>query len=219
MGGDALDVPGWLESRDPETGDIQWKWYTTPRRGEPGIETWPNEQTAANGGGMPWQPPTYDPELNLLYVPTGNPNPVLDGRRRPGANLYTASIVALDVDTGKMAWYFQGSPHDTHDWDGTQVPVLFDAEIDGKPRKLLAQANRNGFFFVLDRTNGQHIVSKPFIETANWFDGVDKRPADSEGRQGAADSRRAGLAEHRRRGQLSGAQLQSRHRALLHQRH
>ena len=175
MGGDALDVPAWLESRDPETGEIQWKWYTTPRRGEPGIETWPNEQTAANGGGMPWQPPTYDPELNLLYVPTGNPNPVLDGRRRPGANLYTASIVALDVDTGKMAWHFQGSPHDTHDWDGTQVPVLFDAEIDGKPRKLLAQANRNGFFFVLDRTNGQNIVSKPFIETANWFKGVDKK--------------------------------------------
>lgn len=175
MGGDALDVPAWLESRDPETGEIQWKWYTTPRRGEPGIETWPNEQTAANGGGMPWQPPTYDPELNLLYVPTGNPNPVLDGRRRPGANLYTASIVALDVDTGKMKWHFQGSPHDTHDWDGTQVPVLFDAEIDGKPRKLLAQANRNGFFFVLDRTNGQSIVSKPFIETANWFKGVDEK--------------------------------------------
>ena len=175
MGGDALDVPAWLESRDPETGEIQWKWFTTPRRGEPGIETWPNEQTAANGGGMPWQPPTYDPELNLLYVPTGNPNPVLDGRRRPGANLYTASIVALDVDTGKMKWHFQGSPHDTHDWDGTQVPVLFDAEIDGKPRKLLAQANRNGFFFVLDRTNGQSIVSKPFIETANWFAGVDKK--------------------------------------------
>jgi acido-empty-quinoprotein group A len=175
MGGDALDVPAWLESRDPETGEIQWKWYTTPRAGEPGIETWPNEQTAANGGGMPWQPPTYDPELNLLYVPTGNPNPVLDGRRRPGANLYTASIVALDVDTGKMKWHFQGSPHDTHDWDGTQVPVLFDAEIDGKPRKLLAQANRNGFFFVLDRTNGQAIVSKPFIETANWFTGVDQK--------------------------------------------
>ena len=136
MGGDALDVPAWLESRDPETGDIQWKWYTTPRRGEPGIETWPNEQTAANGGGMPWQPPTYDPELNLLYVPTGNPNPVLDGRRRPGANLYTASIVALDVDTGKMAWHFQGSPHDTHDWDGTQVPVLFDAD----DRRQAAQA-------------------------------------------------------------------------------
>ncbi len=154
------------------------------------------------------------PELNLLYVPTGNPNPVLDGRRRPGANLYTASIVALDVDTGKMAWHFQGSPHDTHDWDGTQVPVLFDGEIDGKPRKLLAQANRNGFFFVLDRTNGQHIVSKPFIETANWFKG-DRRegPADSECRQGAADSGRAGVAEHRRRGQLSGAQLQPRHRA------
>jgi acido-empty-quinoprotein group A len=175
MGGDALDVPAWLEARDPDTGEIQWKWYTTPRAGEPGIETWPNEQTAAHGGGMPWQPPTYDPELNLLYVPTGNPNPVLDGRRRPGDNLYTASIVALDVDTGRMKWHFQGSPHDTHDWDGTQVPVLFDAEIDGKPRKLLAQANRNGFFFVLDRITGQNLVSKPFATTANWFTGINAK--------------------------------------------
>lgn len=175
MGGDSRELPGWLESRDPETGEVQWKWYTTPRKGEPGIETWPSEEAAAGGGGMPWQPPTYDPELNLLYVPTGNPNPVLDGRSREGANLYTASIVALNADTGKMVWYFQGSPHDTHDWDGTQVPVLFDGTIDGRPRKLLAQANRNGFFFVLDRTNGQNIVSKPFITTANWFLGLDAK--------------------------------------------
>ena len=175
MGGDALDVPGWLESRDPETGEVQWKWYTTPRKGEPGAETWPNEYAMEHGGGMPWQPVTYDPDLNLIYVTTGNPNPVYRGDLREGANLYTASIVALNPDTGKMVWYFQCSPHDTHDWDATQVPVLFDGVIDGKPRKLLAQASRNGIFFVLDRVTGKAIVSKPYIESANWFKGFDDK--------------------------------------------
>src|SRR5438046_2989663 len=107
--------------------------------------------------------------------PTGNPNPVMAGQSRNGDNLWTASIVALNPDTGKMVWYFQCSPHDTHDWDATQVPVLFDGTINGQPRKLLAQASRNGFFFVLDRTNGKNIVSKPFIESANWFKGIDAR--------------------------------------------
>ena len=169
MGGDALDVPAWLESRDLETGDIQWKWYATPRPGQKGAETWPDAFSMERGGGMPWQTPTYDPGLNLLYVPTGNPQPVLIGDSRAGDNLWTESIVALNPDTGKMAWYFQCSPHDTHDWDATQVPVLFDAPVDGQPRKLLAQASRNGNFFLLDRTNGKNIISKPFIESANGF--------------------------------------------------
>lgn len=175
MGGDSLDVPGWLESRDPETGEIQWKWYTTPRKGEPGFETWPDEYSAAHGGGMPWQPPTYDPELNLLYVPTGNPNPVLAGQSRNGDNLWTASIVALNPDTGKMVWYFQCSPHDTHDWDATQVPILFDAEINGQQRKLVAQASRNGFYFLLDRTNGKNLLTKPFVESLNWHKGINAK--------------------------------------------
>src|SRR5581483_1770629 len=151
MGGDALDVPAWLESRDLETGDIQWKWYCTPRPGQPGAETWPDAFSMERGGGMPWQTPTYDPALNLLYVPTGNPQPVLIGDSRTGDDLWTESIVALNPDTGKMAWYFQCSPHDTHDWDATQVPVLFDAPVDGQPKKLVAQASRNGIFFLLDR--------------------------------------------------------------------
>jgi len=175
LSGDALDVPAWLESRDPETGNIQWKWYTTPRAGEPGIETWPDAFTAEHGGGMPWQPVTYDPQLNLIYVTTGNPNPVYRGDLRKGSNLYTASIVALNADTGKMVWYFQSSPHDTHDWDAAQVPVLFDMNIDGQPRKLLAQASRNGFFFVLDRTNGKNLVTSRFVESPNWFKGVNAR--------------------------------------------
>ena len=175
MGGDSLDVPGWLESRDPETGDIQWKWYTTPRPGQPGAETWPDAYSMEHGGGMPWQPPTYDPELNLLYVPTGNPNPVMAGQSRRGDNLWTASIVALNPDTGKLAWYFQASPHDTHDWDAAQVPVLIDAVVDGQPRKLVAQASRNGFFFLLDRTNGKNLLSKPYVESLNWHKGADAK--------------------------------------------
>ncbi len=170
MGGDFLDVPGWLESRDPETGEIQWKWFTTPRPGEPGAETWPDAFSMEHGGGMPWQPPTYDPELNLLYVPTGNANPVFIGDSRKGDNLYTSSIVALNPDTGKMKWYFQGSPHDTHDWDATEVPILFDGVIPGetKTRKLLAQAHRNGMFFLLDRETGKNLLSTQFSDVANW---------------------------------------------------
>ncbi len=175
MGGDSLDVPGWLESRDPETGDIQWKWYTTPRPGQPGSETWPDAYSMEHGGGMPWQPPTYDPDLNLIYVPTGNPNPVMAAQSRKGDNLWTASIVALNPDTGKMAWSFQTSPHDTHDWDAAQVPVLIDGMINGQPRKLVAQAARNGFYFLLDRTNGKNLISKPFAESPNWYRGVDAK--------------------------------------------
>ncbi len=119
----------------------------------------------SHGGGMTWLPGTYDSELNLLYWGTGNANPVMAGQGRKGADLWTCSIVALNADTGKLVWYFQGSPHDTHDWDNTETPVLFDAEVDGKPRKLLAQAARNGYFFVLDRTNGESILSKPLCSS------------------------------------------------------
>src|SRR5437660_446022 len=109
----------------------------------------------------------------VIYWGTGNANPVFAGQSRKGANLYTASIVALDADTGKLRWYFQASPHDTHDWDNVETPVLFDATIDGKPRKLLAQGARAGWFFLLDRTNGKNLVSKPFAGNGNWSKGVD----------------------------------------------
>jgi acido-empty-quinoprotein group A len=175
VGGDSLDVPGYLESRDPETGELQWRWYTTPRPGEPGSETWPDQYSMEHGGGMPWLPGSYDPELNLYYFGTGNANPVLSGHSRPGDNLWTASIVAVNVDTGKMAWYYQATPHDTHDWDAAQTPVLIDGVIDGKPRKLLAQANRNGHFFLLDRTNGKHILTAPFIDSLNWTKEINKK--------------------------------------------
>jgi alcohol dehydrogenase (cytochrome c) len=174
VSGDDLDIPGYLESRDPETGDVQWRWSSVPKPGEPGSETWPNAEAMAHGGGMTWVPSTYDPELKLLYVGTGNPQPVIAGKDRKGDNLFTESIVALHIDTGKLAWYFQPSPHDTHDWDAVETPVLIDGQIDGKPRKLLAQASRNGFFFVLDRTNGKDVVTSQFIQT-NWAKGVDSK--------------------------------------------
>jgi acido-empty-quinoprotein group A len=163
VGGDAMDMPGFLDSFDPVTGELQWTWWSTPRAGDPALKTWPNESTARHGGGMTWMPGTYDPDLNLLYWPTGNTNPVFAGQGRPGSNLWTEAIVALNADTGKLQWYYQVSPHDTHDFDNTTAPILFDAVINGQPRKLVAQASRNGFFVTLDRVTGKYLVVKPFV--------------------------------------------------------
>ena len=175
-GGDSLDVPGFLEAVDPETGAIQWKWWTAPlKKGDLGSETWPDENSMRHGGGMTWIPGTYDPQLRLYYIGTGNPNPVETGRGREGDNLWTCSIVALNIDTGKIAWYYQVSPHDTHDWDATETPVLIDGIFQGRPRKMLAQASRNGYFFVLDRTNGEHLLTTPMIETMNWSKGLNAK--------------------------------------------
>jgi acido-empty-quinoprotein group A len=173
VSGDITDIPGYLDARDPETGKLQWRWYTAPKPGQPGSETWPaNSDAIAHGGGMTWMTGTYDPELNLLYWGTGNPNPVLAGEGRGGDNLYTCSIVALNPDTGKVVWYFQPSPHDVHDWDAVQTPILFNGNFGGRERKLVAQASRNGYFFVLDRATGEHLLTAPFIET-NWAKGID----------------------------------------------
>ena len=175
VSGDDMDGPGYLQAHDPVTGEMQWRWYAVPQKaGDPGSETWPNADMAKHGGGMTWQPVTYDPSLNLLYVTTGNPQPVIAHVNRPGANLFTGSIVALDVDTGKMAWYFQTSPHDTHDWDSTQTAIIYDASIGGQPRKLIAQAARNGHFFVLDRATGKALISTEYVKT-NWSTGYDER--------------------------------------------
>jgi acido-empty-quinoprotein group A len=174
VSGDVTDIPGFLESVNAETGKLEWKWNTEPAVGEPGSETWPRGTDAiTHGGGMTWLTGTYDPALNQLYWGIGNPNPVLNGDIRKGDNLYTCSIVSLNPDTGKLIWHFQPSPHDTHDWDANQTPVIFDDEFHGVHRKLLAQASRNGFFFVLDRTTGEHVLTQPFVAT-NWSTGIDE---------------------------------------------
>ncbi len=174
IGGDFLDMANYAEARDPETGALQWHFWSTAHKGDPGFSSWPNEQAAEHGGGGVWTPPSYDPELNLVYIGTGNTEPTFVGQSRDGDNLYACSVVALNADTGKMAWYFQFSAHDTHDWDGSQIPVLYDGVIDGKPRKLLLQAYRGGIFFVLDRQTGKAISETPFVDNLNWFKGFNK---------------------------------------------
>ena len=167
--GDDADEPGFLQSLDPETGELQWKWYTEPEKmGDPGSETWPNLDAMRHGGGNAWTPGSYDPQLHLYYFGTGNPTPTYAGDTRKGDDLYTCTIVAINVDTGKLAWYFQVSPHDTHDWDAGNTPVLVDASFGGRPRKLLLDASRNGFFFVLDRVTGEHLLTTPLLSSVNW---------------------------------------------------
>lgn len=175
--GNDLDQPGFLQSVDPETGKLQWKIFTVPmKKGDAGLNTWGSLAAARHGGGNVWVPGTYDPESHLYYIGTGNPSPAYTtGLRGPGDNLFTCSVVALNVDTGKMVWYYQTSPHDTHDWDSTQTPVLFDGEFNGKPRKLLIQATRNGYNFTLDRLTGEHLATGKFGESANWAEGINAK--------------------------------------------
>ena len=168
--GNDLDEPGFLQSWDPETGKLQWKFYVTPQsKRDPALKTWSGLDASRHGGGNVWVPGSYDPETHLYIFGTGNPSPAYTtGTRGPGDNLYTCSLVAINVDTGKMAWYYQTSPHDTHDWDSTQTPVLFDAEYNGKMRKLVFQATRNGYNFTLDRVTGEHLNTGKFSLSANW---------------------------------------------------
>jgi alcohol dehydrogenase (cytochrome c) len=180
VSGDFDNLSGCIRSIDPETGATQWQWNSSPPAGTP------NQTT----GGMTWMTGTYDPDLNLVYWGTGNPTPVLNGSTRPGDDLYTCSIVALNPDTGKLVWSFQPSPHDTHDWDAVETPVLVDAQFHGEPRKMLMQTSRNGYFFVLDRTNGKSLLTVPF-GPVNWTLGVDKqgRPIPNPAKEPAPDGR------------------------------
>ena len=172
VSGDDLDVPGYIQSHNPETGDMEWRWYAHPQPGEPEAKSWPSVEAMLHGGGMVWGSTTYDPDLNLIYFGTGNPQPVIAGKGRIGDNLYTESIVALDADTGKMKWYFQTTPWDVHDWDAVEIPILVDAPYKETNRKLLVQANRNGFYYVLDRATGEFLSGTPYIEQG-WAEGLD----------------------------------------------
>ena len=163
---------GFLDAYDASTGERAWRFWTIPAPGEPLSETWGDPEVLRRGCGATWLTGSYDTELDLLYWPTGNPCPDLNGDRRPGDNLYTNSVVALKPETGELEWYFQFTPHDTHDWDAQEPLLLIDEEFRGRPRKLLVQGNRNGFFYVLDRTNGEFLLGEPFV-TQTWAEGID----------------------------------------------
>ncbi|SFS21097.1 alcohol dehydrogenase (cytochrome c) [Granulicella pectinivorans] len=193
VGGDMDNLPMFLQAFDPETGKLQWKWDVNPPKGSPGYST----------GGTTWMPGTYDPELNLIYWGTGNPTPVLNGKARPGNNEWTGSIVALNADTGKLVWGFQPAPHDDHDWDAVETPVLVDGPFKGQQRKMLMQSSRDGYFFVLDRVTGKNLLTVPF-GPVNWAKGLDERgqPQFDPDKDPARDGRliapdEAGLTNYR----------------------
>jgi alcohol dehydrogenase (cytochrome c) len=165
-------VRGFVAAFDAATGKLAWKFWTIPGPGEPGSESWPGD-LYKRGGGTTWMPGTFDPELNTIYWGTSNPAPDFDGSVRPGDDLYTDCVLALDPDNGKLKWYFQFTPHDLYDYDATETPVLIDTTYRGAPQKLWVQANRNGFFYVLDRTNGKFLSAVPFVKKLNWASGID----------------------------------------------
>ena len=166
-------IRGFVDAYDAETGKRVWRFWTIPAPGEPGNETW-GKDSWKHGGGATWLTGTYDPALNTVYWPIGNPAPDLYGDIRPGDNLYTDSVVALDADTGKLKWYYQFTPHDVYDYDATETPMLVDLPWQGKTRKLLLQANRNGFYYVLDRETGQFLMAKEFVKQT-WAKGIDSK--------------------------------------------
>jgi alcohol dehydrogenase (cytochrome c) len=163
ISGAETGIRGFIDAYDAKTGKRAWRTYTVPGPGEPGSETWGGDSWK-NGGGSTWVTGAFDPALNLIYWGTGNPGPDWNGDVRPGDNLYTCSLLAMDANTGKIKWHFQFTPHDVHDWDATEVPVLFDATINGRARKLVAMANRNAFYYVLDRENGQFLSATQYVK-------------------------------------------------------
>ncbi len=171
-GGEA-GIRGFLDAYDAKTGKLAWRRWTIPGPGEPGHETWGGDSWKQGAGGT-WVTGSYDPQLNLIYWGTGNPGPDWNGDVRPGDNLYTCSLLALDAATGKIKWYFQFTPHDVHDWDANQVPVLLDATFQGRQRKLVALANRNAFYYLLDRETGEFLLGAPFAKQT-WAKGLDAK--------------------------------------------
>ena len=167
-------VRGFVAAYDALSGKLVWRFWTIPAPGEPGSESWPGT-LYLHGGGTTWMPGTYDPELNAIYWGTSNPAPDFEGNVRPGDDLYTDCVLALEPETGKLKWYFQFTPHDLFDYDAVETPILIDAVYRGAARKLLVQANRNGYIYVLDRTNGKFLSATPFVDKLNWAKGIDAK--------------------------------------------
>jgi alcohol dehydrogenase (cytochrome c) len=172
VAGAEAGIRGFLDAYDADTGALLWRTHTVPAPGEPGSETWEGDAWE-RGGGSTWLTGSYDPELNLIYWGTGNPAPDWNGDVRPGDNLYTCSLIALDADTGELRWHFQFTPHDVHDWDATEIPVLVDLEWDGLPRRLVVMANRNAFYYVLDRETGAFLHGQEYSKQT-WAEGLDE---------------------------------------------
>jgi len=172
VAGGEYGIRGFIAAYEAQTGTEAWKFYTIPGPGEPGHETWSGNDWS-HGGASVWLTGSYDSDLNLTYWGVGNPGPDYNAAQRPGDNLYSDSVVALDPDTGRLKWFFQFTPNDSHDYDSVQIPVLIDTNWNGTPRKLVLWANRNGFFYVLDRTTGKFLSGWPFIKV-NWASGLDE---------------------------------------------
>lgn len=173
VAGAEFGTRGFIDAYDVNTGKRVWRFQTVPAAGEPGGDSW-SGNSWQRGGGSTWITGTYDPELNLIYWGTGNPGPDMNGDDRKGDNLYTCSVVALDADTGKLRWHFQFTPHDLHDWDAVADPVLMDMDVKGRHVKALIQANRNGFFYALDRTNGKFLHARAYT-TVTWAKSIDSK--------------------------------------------
>ncbi|HLK46625.1 MAG TPA: PQQ-dependent dehydrogenase, methanol/ethanol family [Bryobacteraceae bacterium] len=173
VAGGEFGIRGFIVALDVNTGKEAWRFYTVPGPGEPGHETWSGDSWM-HGGAPVWVTGSYDAETNLTFWGTGNAGPDWNGDARLGDNLYSSSVIALDADTGKLKWHYQFSPHNEFDWDATQVPVLANLQFQGRPRKVMLWANRNGMFYVLDRTNGQFLLGKPFAKV-NWASGFDEK--------------------------------------------
>ena len=170
-GGDS-GVRGFVAAFDAATGTMKWRLWTIPAPGEFGSNSWPGD-SYLHGGATTWMPGTYDPELDTVYWTTSNAAPDFVGDTRPGDDLYTACVLAIDPNTGKLKWYFQFTPHDLYDYDANETPVLVNTEENGVMRRLLVQANRNGFLYILDRTNGKFLRATPFVEKLNWATSID----------------------------------------------
>jgi alcohol dehydrogenase (cytochrome c) len=174
VSGAEAGIRGFIAAYDPKTGKQLWRTYTIPGAGEPGRDSWGSATAAEIGGSSTWLTGSYDPALNTLYWVTGNPGPDYDGDVRKGDNLYSCAVLALDPNTGKLKWHFQFTPHDVHDWDSNQIPILFDDTIGGRPRKLLGLANRNAFYYVLDRETGEFLSATPYAKQT-WAERIDEK--------------------------------------------